>query len=346
MDELKETFRLVRAVAGYLYGYTLVAVPVIVNPLTLNLDLKPDESANNVLLVTPSGTGKTTLLYHILQKSNPKWFPELPDKFFESQILLEPDEKFNRKVWVFDDLITVFRGTSTKQREQLMGFFNSFLTKGEYSRKGLKKSGRIVCIFGLAKEHYKEYGKHMFLQTFTDRFMPVKFSFSERDKKAILELRSGRGSVDLPRVVLPFRDEPVNISVPREFCPEVNKLALLLDARGVMSFVRAQTHIINFLKANADLNGRGEVCEADVKLFKLTLSLYFGAESGTADVKVREFILEASMEGRIVSGREVEEAVASRTGVSDRWVRDVLAKLRSEGAVFYRQSSGGYEYWI
>jgi hypothetical protein len=104
------------------------------------LDLKPDESANNVLLVTPSGIGKKMLLYHILQKSNPKWFPELPDKFFESQILLEPDEKFNRKVWVFDDLITVFRGTSTKQREQLMGFFNSFLTKGEYSRKGLKKT--------------------------------------------------------------------------------------------------------------------------------------------------------------------------------------------------------------
>jgi DNA-binding GntR family transcriptional regulator len=61
---------------------------------------------------------------------------------------------------------------------------------------------------------------------------------------------------------------------------------------------------------------------------------------------VREFILEASMEGRAVGGRKVEEAVASKAGVSDRWVRDVLAKLRSEGDVFYREFPEGYEYWI
>ena len=146
-----ETFKFIELVSSYLYGYNLIAIPVIVNILTINLNLKPDESTNSVLLILPKGSGKTTLLHHILQKSNPEWFPELPEKFFESQILQEPDDKFDRKVWIQDDLITTFRGTSTKQREQLMGFFNTFLTKGEYSRKGLKKKGRIVCIFGLAK---------------------------------------------------------------------------------------------------------------------------------------------------------------------------------------------------
>lgn len=119
---------------------------MIVNILTLNVKINSDESTNSVLLIIPSGSGKTTLLHHILQKSNPRWFPELPEKFFESEILREPDGTFEGKVWVQDDLITTFRGTSTKQREQLMGFFNTFLMKGEYGRKGIRKKGRIVCV--------------------------------------------------------------------------------------------------------------------------------------------------------------------------------------------------------
>jgi hypothetical protein len=346
LDELKETFKLLKPISSYLYGYSLLAVPIIVNPLSLNLELKPDEMANSVLLIMPAGTGKTTLLHHILQKSNPKWFPDLPEKLFESQILQEPDDRFYRKVWVYDDLITTFRGTSTKQREQLMGFFNTFLTKGEYGRKSIKKKGRIVCLFGLAKEHYKEYGKHMFFETFTDRFIPVKYDFDEKTKQTILELRSKHKRYDLPTIRLPFKDEPIDVKLPNGFWNEINKLALMLDTKGIMSFVRAQTHIVNFVKASADLNGRDEVVEADLKLFKLTMPLYFGISSNNVEVKVSETILEASMEGNLIKGEEIKRKVIDWLGCSERRVQQVLSKLKAENIVFYKVSNGDFEYWI
>jgi len=325
---------------------------VIVNILTLNININSDESTNSVLLILPSGAGKTTLLHHILQKSNPEWFPMLPEKFFESEILKEPDDKFQRKVWVQDDLITTFRGTSTKQREQLMGFFNTFLTKGEYGRKRARKKGQIVCVFGLAKEHYKRYGKDMFMATFTDRFARLAFDFNEKDKWRILERRSGRMDPKhkLPKVKLPLKDTCVDVEVSSSLFPEVNRLAILLDSEKVMSFVRAQTHIVNFVKANAILNGKRKVVEDDLKLFKLVLPLYFGARSGSVDIKVREAILESSMNEKAVTGREIKDRVMAEIGCVETTVKRVLSQLRSENVVNFKKVSErkGYdfEYWL
>ena len=110
---LSTLFKLVKPIAEYMYGYSLIAVVTIVNALTLNLDLKPEDATNSMLLIGPRGHGKSTLLFHILRKSDPKHFPSLPRKPFESELLKRSDEDFNRKVWVFDDLIPVFRGTSS-----------------------------------------------------------------------------------------------------------------------------------------------------------------------------------------------------------------------------------------
>lgn len=348
----KATWQLIKPISEHLYGYGLISIAVIVNILTLNIKISSDESTNSVLLVVPSGSGKTTLLYHILQKSNPQRFPLLPEKFFESEILKEPDSKFKRKVWVQDDLITTFRGTSTKQREQLMGFFNTFLTKGEYGRKGFRKKGRIVCVFGIAKEHYKRYGKDMFQATFTDRFARLTFDFDSKDKLRILQHRSRRMSSKhkLPKVELPLKDACVYVKVPSSLYAEVNGLAMLLDSKRVMSFARAQTHIVNFVKANADLNGRRKVVEDDLKLFKLVLPLYFGAHSGSVDVKVREAILEFSMNGKAVNGREIKDRVMAETGCSETTVKRILSQLRDGNVVNFKKVSAGrgydFKYWL
>lgn len=348
-SELKATWQLIRPIAEYLYGYALISIAVIINILTLNVKMKPDESTNSVLLIVPSGAGKTTLLYHILQKSNPDWFPELPEKFFESEILQELDDKFNRKVWVQDDLITTFRGTSTKQREQLMGFFNTFLTKGEYGRKGSRKKGRIICVFGIAKEHYKKHQKAMFQTTFADRFAGIEFDFDQRDKRVMLERRT-QADRRLPTVKLPIKKTCVEIEMPRGLYDEVNRLAMLLDARKVMSCVRAQTHIVNFAKATAVLNGRKAVVKEDLKLFKLVFPLYFGARSCSVDVKVREAILASSMDGKPVTGREVKDRVMAETRCSEREVERMLSSLRNENVVNFSKVPGerGYhfEYWL
>lgn len=349
-SKLTSTWRLIKPIQQYLYGYSLLSIAVLINILTLNIKMKPDESTNSVLLIVPSGSGKTTLLHHILQKSNPKWFPQLPEKFFESEILQEPDDKFDRKVWVQDDLITTFRGTSTKQREQLMGFFNTFFTKGEYGRRGVRKKGRIVCVFGLAKDHYNEYGKQMFLETFADRFARLKHDFDEKGKLRILEVRSKSKNRVLPNVELPLKERCIDVKVPNSFYYEVNRLAMALDSKQVMSFARAQTHIANFAKANADLNNRRVVAEEDLKLFKLVMPLYFDANSGNVDTMIRETMVEYCMNGKAAAGREIKNLLTKNDSCSERHVERVLSDLRDQNVVNYRKISGsrGYDfkYWL
>jgi len=209
-----------------------------------------------------------------------------------------------------------------------------------------------LYVFGLAKEHHRKYAKDMFLATFTDRFAPIMFNFDEEDKLRILERRSERKNPKhkLPKVELPLKDVCVYVKVPSGLYAEVNRLAMLLDSEKAMSFVRAQTHIVNFVKANADLNGRKSVVEDDLKLFKLVLPLYFGARSGSVDVKVREAILECSMNGKRVAGREVKDRVTAETGCSEREVQRVLSRLREENVVNFLKVSGGrrydFKYWL
>ena len=130
----------------------------------------------------------------------------------------------------------------------------------------------------------------------TDRFASIKYDFDKKDKLKILESREGRKQ-ELPVVELPLKANCVDIKMQNSLYSEVNNLALNLDSKKVMSFVRAQTHIVNFMKANADLNGRMKTAEDDLKLFKMVLPLYFGAHSSRAKIKVREVILQSSMEG-------------------------------------------------
>jgi len=351
-SKLQELFKLVKPISDYLYGYELIAPIVIVNALTINLKLRPDEATNSTLLICPKGHGKTTLLYHILQKSNPQWFPRLPDKLFESEILKEPDEIFRRKVWVQDDLVTTFRGTSTKQREQLMGFHNAFLTKGEYGRKGRTVQGRIVCIYGIASEAYKKrYAKEMFHSTFMDRFMPIMYRFDEAIERELLKAKRKNKGKTPPHVELPFKEQPIDVRIPKRFEVEIDEMAIELSTDGIMTALRAQTYIQNFLRSCAAINERDEVCEDDMKLLRFLWPLHFGVDLGDVDMRVRRMIFRASMRGQTLTGRKIKDRMIAKD-VSESAVKKVLSKLRKTGAVSYRKVSGSglrsydYEYWI
>lgn len=336
----EKLFELVRPIAEYLYGYSLIAAIVIVNALTLNLHLKREDATNSTLLICPRGHGKTTLLYHILRKSNPKWFPNLPRKPFESQLLKRTDEDFRRKVWAFDDLIPVFRGTSTKQREQLMGFFTDFLTTGEYSREGRTVRGRIVCLFGIASEAVKKHAKRMFEATFSDRFMPVRYDFDDRSERELLNAKRVAQGISLPTVELPFKEGLVVVEVPARFEPEIDERALELNRVNVMTPARAQTYIQNFLKSSADLNGRNEVSEDDMRLLRLVWPFHFGVNIGRVEMRVRMMIFEASMDGRRLTGREIKDAIVA-VGFSESSATKVLASLRKGEVVQCRRVLGG-----
>lgn len=349
-SKLRKTFELSKPICDYLHGYALIAVIVIVNILTLNLKLKPDEATNSTLLIGPSGHGRTTLIHHILRRSNQQFFPKLPDKLFESEIMKMPHENFNNKVWVQDDLITTFRGTSTKQREQLMGFFNAFLTKGEYGRRDNTVQGRIVCVFGIASEVQKKYAKQMFLATFTDRFIPVEYDFDERLEREILQAkRINRGSQP-PRVILPLKPNSVDPVIPSAFYSEIDELALELNRKGKMSSIRAQTYIENFLKSNAALNDRISVCEDDMMLLRLVWPLHFGANLGSVDMRIRMLILEKSINGEAITGQEIKKEIMSKLGCSGSAVKKSLSELRNKNVVHFKKIplKRGYDYcyWL
>jgi hypothetical protein len=233
-----------------------------------------------------------------------------------------------------------------------MGFFNTLLTKGEYGRWNIRKKGRILCVFGLAKERWKNFKEGMFQATFSDRFAPIILDFDAGDKLRILEHRSTMNPTQpLPLVRLPLKKRLVEVIIPAALNHEIHRLSMLLESKGIMSFARAQTFIINFLKANADLNGRREVEADDLMLFKFILPLHFGARSGSVDMKVREVILDSSMKGKKISGRKIKDRVTGRTGCSSRAVQLVLSTLREEQVVHFgkvgRKSSGyDYRYWL
>jgi hypothetical protein len=316
----------------------------------VEFEAEDDEATNSILLIQPMGTGKHTLLVRILRNSNPDWFPKLAEKCFESKIMEMADDLFKFKVWILEDLIVTFRGTSTKQREQIMGFFIAFLSNNSYARQDRRINGRIVCVFGYASENYSKYQKDMFQATFTDRLMQVKLDFDEKTKREILERRDINTSKPIPKVVLPFKDEPVDVTIPDDFRSEINDLAIRLDRKKVMSFVRAQTFIKSFVKSSADINGRSVVCEDDLRLFKLVLPLHFGTSTGIVDTRVRMLILDRSVNGRAITGREIKDELVEKLGCSESSIQKSLSILRLNNVVRYEKVSDGrgydFVYWL
>jgi predicted transcriptional regulator len=341
---------LIKPIADYLHGYSLVAIPIVVNALTLNLKLGPDEATNSTLLIGPKGYGRTTLTHHILRASNPEYFPILPDKHFESEIVDQPDDIFNKKVWVQDDLITIFRGTSTKQREQLMGFHIAFLTKGEYGRQRKKVKGRIVCLYTIASEGMKKYQKAMFWSTFSDRFMPVKYDIDKTMKREMRAFRRMNKGKQIPDVKLPFMKEEVDVEIPSVFNSDIDEFVEELEEKNIMSGIRAQTYIDNFLKSNALINGRNVVNEDDLRLFKMVYPLHFGVNLGSIETRVRLCILEKAINGEATSGQEVKDTVMSMLGCSESAIQKSLSDLRDNNVVNFQKISlsRGYDfiYWL
>jgi hypothetical protein len=60
-------------------------------------------------------------------------------------------------------------------------------------------------------------------------------------------------NIELPRVELPLKDAPVNVEIPFSIYDEENRLAMFLGSSKILSFARAQMHVVNFVKVNANL---------------------------------------------------------------------------------------------
>lgn len=247
----------------------------IVGCMSLCLDLPNQlKQRNSTLNVSPRGTGKSTLLIHILAKSNPRFFQVLPKKMFESLLLDEPRAYFHNKILVHDDIIIAFGGTNKKQREQLTGFFTSLLSDGSYSRKD-KKLENIICLalFGIAKESFEYHRKDLLESTFLDRFASYAVHMTKEQKLEVLEFRDLMETQDirLPKIKLPLKKskKKVKLNLSENEKKIIRTLAMELESYSVMSAVRAQNYIKIFLMSNALLNERDVAGSYDLELYQM-----------------------------------------------------------------------------
>ena len=58
IDEIKKTLEIIKKLRQYFKHYELLAIPIIVNPLTICLKLEEDETPNSNLIITRKGLGK------------------------------------------------------------------------------------------------------------------------------------------------------------------------------------------------------------------------------------------------------------------------------------------------
>jgi len=329
MEEIKNTLKFINKITEYFQHYELLAIPIIVNPLTICLKLNEDEAPNSNLIITRKGLGKSTVL-KCLAKSNPKYFIELPDKIHESEIIKNfRQDDFERKVWILDDLVVSFRGLNKKQREQLEGFFIAILSKGKYERSGVRRieNAKISCMFGFAQENYSKYSKELFTSTLLDRIVPISYDFSADEIKEIIEfkIKAKREKRNFPEIKLPFTDEDVEIEIPEQFDKEIVELAMRLQAICGLTATRGLNYVQNFLKANALINDRSEVTKADINLFKLILPIH-GDIKDSLENKVRRFILEKCNEKGEISSSEIKKEL----GIPNRSWEEILKKIKRD----------------
>jgi len=258
--------------------------------MSINLKLPSlTRKLNSCLIVAPKGSGKSELLVHILARSNPEHFRELPSKIFESELVKKGRDYFHNKIMVRDDLITTFEGMSKKQRQQLVNFFTELLGKREYSRdrEGLNDVTTLV-LFGLASEELDKFRDELMSATFLDRVPPFKHKVTREMKKEMLPFRTKRlhenPSPQPPTIKLPLPEKideakKVNVAFPncKEIDDKIEERALELDDYQIQSCARAQDYIRIFMQSNALLNDRPKVTMSDLYLYDLLHPLFLNS---------------------------------------------------------------------
>jgi len=329
-DNVKSV-EIAEAIEDYLQGMGVVGLIVAINSISLCLDLPEQyKQRNSVILILDRGAAKSTLLVDLLAKSNPKMFTKLDKKLFESELVQKPKEYFHNKVLVHDDLIIAFTGMSTKQRQQLINFFTSLLSDKEYSRErnNQLKDVDCLCVFGIAKENYSKHTKELLNATFFDRFIRVTMDLERDDKLKILQHRDNlkANNVKYPKIKLPYKKKKtkVELVLSVEMKAERNKLAMELDDYNILSFARAQNFIDVFLMANALLNGRKEVKNNDLELYKL-LHKYHIKASG--ELAKEEKVIVMKRQGRSNSD------VMNELGIPRSTFYDIIKRLKERGEI-------------
>lgn len=322
LKDCVKTLELALQVEGWLKGWLLPSIIVLVNTMCINLKLLNVRKLNSCLIVAPKGSGKGDLLERILAASNPEHFLVLPAKIFESELVTKGRDYFHNKIVVLVDLIVTFEGMSIKQRQQLVNFF-TMLLEGSYGRVSNALSNvRTIALFGLASEQLNKFRDELMSATFLERVPPFKHNVTPEMKKAILHFRWRTSSKQIPVVKLPLPEKiednkKVEVLFPRskEIEEKIDEYALELDSYEVQSYARAQDYIKTFMQANALLNRRTKVTKSDLYLYDL----------------VHPFFLNSM--GELGTENLVLSVLKKSRGITDK---DLITKCGVSRGTFYR----------
>ena len=297
---------------------------ISVNALTISLDVP---TANSNIWIQPKGTGKSFFLQK-LAGSNPDYVILLPDKLFESAILEFPKDWFEDKVWVHDDMIVAFHGLTTKQRQQLTGFFVEFLSKGKYARiekrNKLIVEGRISCIFPIAIENYSKYRRELYDQTLVpERLIPITHKVNI-DKLYEVVDRSIEAPLRNISIKLPFTKDKVKVTIPESLKRYTKQFATTLSISTGISITRAVMYVSNWLKSHALLNGRYEVSDSDISVFRLLAPLHaIGRDTARGEIYL--YLAKKYLESGEINMKDVYQKFSVK--YSPRTVRRLLKEM-------------------
>jgi hypothetical protein len=330
LKDCKKTLELALLVEGWLKGWLLPSIIVIVNCMSLNLKMFNERKLNSCLIVAPRGSGKGDLLERILAASNPNHFVVLPPKIFESELITKPREFFHNKIIVLVDLIVTFEGMSIKQRQQLVNFF-TMLLEGSYARiRNALSNVSTVALFGLASEQLNKFRDELMSATLLERLPPFKHNVTAEMKRAILHFRWKTSSKQIPVVKLPLPEriedsEKVDVLFPKSKQIEetIDRYALELDNYEVQSYARAQDYIKTFMRANALLNGRSKVTKSDLYLYGLVHPLFL---NGMGELGTENRILSVLKQNVGATDRELIKKSGVSRGTYYKYKKILLGK--------------------
>ncbi len=270
----KESLKFSKEIEKYWKGLGELYLISFINMHTLFIETGKQKNSNLILL--GRGGSKSDFLT-TMYNNNLKHINLLPDKMFESFLANENKDYFNNKIHIHTDLITGFAGLSGKQRQQLIGFWNSLLADRRYLRHNNQeiKIDGCVCMFGFALDNYDKYKTDLLESTFLDRLTIVIKRITYKEKREILKfmqkkhLKSAKKHQKNPvfRLKSAKKQQKIAIFLPN-FEEKINNFAIDFDLFNVMSFTRAKQYIINFLMANAFYNHRKEVKNSDMEIYE------------------------------------------------------------------------------
>lgn len=240
---------------------------------------KPIVQNNNLIIVLPKGYGKSTGLEWIARHFG-KAFNEIPGKIYESFLVKEKPEFFHNRILYHRDLLVGLLGLTTKQRQQIYGFFIDLLDSGRYERQGVNKLEGINTSFygSMARDGFDKSRAELYDSTFADRIPLISDSFPQHHPFQVIEKMAtyDGNHAQLPVFINVKRRRQYKIEYDAlQYHQDIGIICVQMETDGIMSFSRAYHFISNFMRANALVNERKEVNIWDLKMFEHFLPLHY-----------------------------------------------------------------------